>query len=635
MLRRFVFLALAACTTQAPAESVYPAHSSSLALSPGNVLFVVNPDADSISAVDVVNRVLLREIVLGGAHPTVDGHGAYTPAIMPRALALSPDGGTIYVTGQRSGMLHVVDAASGNQSSIAVGSEPVGLVISSDGTAAFVACSQDDTVVRVDLATRAIVGTAHVPSEPWALALSPDGAKLYTTHFLAAAVSTIDAVAMTVMATSTIPDVAPRGDKRLAHGQPRGLYDVSVRPRTSDLWIIHALLGTDTAQPDLDFESTAFPTVTLMSSGVVQQVMSTNAQDVPGVNGAFGDIVSGPHALAFTHDGAYALMVDGNSEDVLVIDANAHVESSLVRPLPGHQPEGIIISPDERFAYVEERNSNDVAVLSLDRTSGVLVAAVAGAPIPTLTSDPMPSDLRLGQHLFYSANTDEYPLSKNHWVACATCHMEGRSDAVTWRFAQGPRDTPTNAGGMINTGFLFRTADRTKVEDYWRTINIEQGGAFDPTDADDVTLLVAIAAYVNHAIPLAVPPTTNATLAAKGAALFQSTGCGKCHLGPRLTDSGFGNPTLDLSGAVLLHDVGTCTTTPFADVEHADIEGHDRAACLFDTPSLNGLASTPPYMHDGSSATITDAVHRMYNVAGAQPLGPDDEAALVEYLRSL
>jgi CxxC motif-containing protein (DUF1111 family) len=221
--------------------------------------------------------------------------------------------------------------------------------------------------------------------------------------------------------------------------------------------------------------------------------------------------------------------------------------------------------------------------------------------------------------------------------------MEGRSDAVTWRFAQGPRDTPTNAGGTINTGFLFRTADRTQVQDYWLTINTEQGGSFNPDDPEDVTLLNAIATYVNYGIPFPVPPTTNPALVAKGLAIFTGIGCVTCHKGPRFTDSGSGNPQLDLSGTtapVLLHDVGTCSTTSvFPDVAHADIAGDPRDPCLYDTPSLNGLASTPPYMHDGTSPTIADAVHRMYPVvndgAGVAPLGAADEAALVEYLRSL
>ena len=655
MLRaRYVLISLLACGTSTPTSSAYPAHSSAMALtSNGSELFVVNPDADSVSAINTVSGVLEQEILLGNGHPTPDGNGAYVPAVMPRALALSSDGTTLYVSGERSCMLHIVDVATGTQSTVTVGSEPVGLVLSNDGKSVYVACSQDNTVVRVDVATRTVIATANVPNEPWALALSPDGTTLFTTHFLGAQVTAIDVSSMTIIQTSVIADVAPRGDVRLANGQPRGLYDAVVRPSTTDLWVVHELLGTSTAQPYLNFESTAFPAVTVMSNvspsahgaaaGVVQQIMSTNAQDVPGVNGAFADVVSGPHAIAFTHDGAYALVVDDNSEDVLVIDANAHVEIALVRPLPGHQPEGIVIAPDDSVAYVQERNTNDVIAVALDRSTGVLVPTIKGTPIVTIMSDPMPVQMRLGQHLFYSSNTDEYPLSKNHWIACATCHMEGRSDAVTWRFAQGPRDTPTNAGGTINTGFLFRTADRTQVQDYWRTVNTEQGGSFNPDDPEDVTLLNAIAMYVNYGIPFPVPPTTSPTLVAKGAAIFTGIGCVACHYGPRFTDSGSGNPFLDLTGStapVLLHNVGTCAmTSVFPDVAHDDIAGDLRDPCLYDTPSLNGLASTPPYMHDGTSPTIADAVHRMYPVvndgAGVAPLDAADEAALVEYLRSL
>jgi cytochrome c peroxidase len=275
----------------------------------------------------------------------------------------------------------------------------------------------------------------------------------------------------------------------------------------------------------------------------------------------------------------------------------------------------------------------------LFRSRGVLSATVSGAPIATLTTDPMPATLRLGQHLFHSANSDEYPITKNHWVACASCHPEARSDEVVWRFDVGPRDTPTNGGGILGTGFLLRTADRAKVEDYWRTINEEQGGSFDPFNPQHVMLLTAIEQYVNHAVPFPVPPTTDANLVAQGATVFVRTGCTACHSGPRFTDSGSGNPTLDLSGPVLLHNVGTCATDDavYPDIAHLDIEGHPRDACVFDTPSLRGIASDPPYMHDGSSPTIRDAAERMvkYLLPNGPALSADDEAALVEYLRSL
>jgi YVTN family beta-propeller protein len=615
--------------------------SSSIAVSAdGKSLYVVNADSDSLSILDAGARTLTREVFLAGGPPQPSADGStFTPAVMPRSLSLSPDGKTAFVGGQRSGSLYAVEVPSGDvRASGVLCSEPFGVLASPDGNSVFVACAQDNSVVKVDAKSLMVTATAQLPSEPWSLAWSPGGARLLVTHFMGPGVSALDPKALTMEASWTIPDTAARGDKRLAHGQVRGLYASASRPGADELWVAHAMLGTDTAQPELDFESTAFPSLSILhGDGTYEKTLSTDAEDVPGVDGSFADIVSGPRDLQFTADGRWLLLVDANSEDVMLIDAEARHESSLVRPLPGHLPEGIALSPDEKFAYVDQRNTGDVAVLALSKSAGVLSLAVDGAPISRLTSDPMPATLRLGQHLFYSANSDEYPLTKNHWVSCATCHMEGRSDAVTWRFAQGPRDTPSNAGGMIGTGFLFRTADRNQVQDYWHTINVEQGGAFDPaTSPMQEALLDALAAYVNGAIPLPVPPTTDRAKVAAGQSAFQSAGCDGCHSGARFTDSGQGNPTLDLAGTILLHDVGTCVTSGYPDVDHTDVDGDPRAACQFDTPSLSGVSSSAPYFHDGSAAALSDVIARAGTHAdAAATLSAADQAALLEYLRSL
>ena len=129
-------------------------------------------------------------------------------------------------------------------------------------------------------------------------------------------VTAIDPVAMTAAPAWQIPATAPRSsadaspDRRLAHGEVRGLYDVAARPGTDEIWVAHALLGVDTPQPQLDFESTAFPALSLLhADGTYAETLSTDAQDVSGTDGSFSDVVSGPHALAFTPDGADALMV--------------------------------------------------------------------------------------------------------------------------------------------------------------------------------------------------------------------------------------------------------------------------------------------------------------------------------------
>jgi cytochrome c peroxidase len=413
------------------------------------------------------------------------------------------------------------------------------------------------------------------------------------------------------------------------------------------------MLGTDTAQPELVFNNTVFPALSIFdASGTQRARLSVQPSGATaGASGAFGDVVSGPRSLTFSDDGKLAFVVDADSEDVLIVDAVNRVEATVVRPLPGHLPEGIVAYGDT--IYVQERNTEDVVAYKVQEGAedgGAVSVTQDGPAFTSLSNDPMPATLRLGQKLFYSANSDDVPLTQNHWVACATCHLEGRSDAVTWLFEQGPRDTPTNAGGLLDTGFLFRTGDRTKVQDYWKTIDVEQGGHFSAGGAQE-PLLDALAAYVNYAIPAPVPPTTDAahqlhgdglaSLRMQGETIFGQVGCDTCHMGPAKTDSGMGNPTLDLTGPILLHDVGTCVAGgPWPDVSHDDIDGHPRAACAFDTPALRGLADSAPYFHDGSAATLNDVLPAMLRASAAagQPpatLSTADEQALVEYLRSL
>jgi YVTN family beta-propeller protein len=643
-------------------------HSASLVVNAaGTQLHVVHPDADSVSTLDLGTRQIVHEVMLGTAPPAADSTGRYTPAIAPRALALDSSGRTLYVTGQRAGSVYAIDVSSGTVTrSAAVCSEPIGILISADNANLFVACAQDDEVVELAAADLSVVASVPCPRKPWALAWGSDGATLLATHLLGPGVTAFATRPLALTATYPLADGPAGADPTEPHGPVRGIYDAAVRPGTSELWVAHIMLGIDTPQPTLDFQRTVFPAISLLDP-TGQQLTRLSVATNPGDGQAFGDVVSGPHALAFSADGSLAFMADTDSEDVLVIDAAARVEAQIARPLPGHMPEAIVWTAGAADGgasageiFVQERNSEDIAAFVVNRTAAGVTLTADGAPFASLKTDPMPATLRLGQQLFFSANSDQYPLTQNHWVACASCHLEGRSDAVTWKFTQGPRDTPTNAGGLLDTGFLFRTADRTQVQDYWKTINVEQGGHFSITDPSQKTLLDALAAFVNQALPAPVPPSTDeahtmtgaalTALRAQGATVFQQVGCATCHSGPAKTDSGAGNPSLDLTGpvvatttagGVLLHDVGTCVTTgDFPDVDHTDIDGDARAACAFDTPALRGLTDSAPYLHDGSAVTLEAVLPVMLQATvptGQTPptLSGSDLKALVEYLRSL
>ncbi|HEX9101215.1 MAG TPA: hypothetical protein VF997_03370, partial [Polyangia bacterium] len=332
------------------------------------------------------------------------------------------------------------------------------------------------------------------------------------------------------------------------------------------------------------------------------------------------------------------LVADGQSEDVLVFDADKRVEVGLVRPLPAAFLEGIAVDHKGARAYVHGRNTQNVVVLALDAQSALAPAAVDGAPIATVAADPMPATLRFGQRLFYTANSADFPITRNFWVACSSCHLEGYTDAVTWRFFVGPRDTPSNAGGPINTGFLLRQALRNSVVDYDTTIQIEQGGAYHRTDVTHLADLQALSDFVNYAIPIPQNPNRAAdgsltAQQAHGKDLFLQA-CRSCHAGDYLTDSGAGNPTLDLGGPILLHDIGTCVAGgDFPDQPAPDeVVGKMHSACDFDTPTLRGIFATAPYFHDGSAATLRDVMDRL---PASQSLGSDDRDALVAYVKTL
>lgn len=631
-----------------------PRQSQSLQLdAQARVLAVVNPDADSLSIIDPKGRVLLREIMLGERPTQRDGR--YEPLLGPRGVDLSPDGKLAYVACQWSGQLLTVDVETGEiKQTLAIGAEPVSVLVHPSGAALYVAIYQSSEVMRLPL-TAGLPDSAQAlrqrtTERPWGLALDGDGGQLYVTRFLLApGLDILDAETLQLRSAAALADVPPRGNRLLAHGVPRGVYTAAVRPgAAAQVWLPHLLLATDVAQPDLDFESTVFPAVSVRGGdGSPVAVLSVDSR-VPGIDGALADVVSGPRAVAFTPDGGLALVVDLSSEDVLLIDAEQRVEVDLLRPLPGHLPEGIVITPDGLTAFVDERATGDVAVLAIaedwrTRPSGRV--RVDGAPISRLAAaDPMPPDLRLGQRLFYSANSAEFPMTRNFWVSCASCHLEGRSDAVTWLFASGPRDTPSNAGGTKGSGFLLRTAARNEVSQYDETIRIEQGGNIDRSRAADKKLLDALTAYVDGAIPLPrspeVDPRTHAPspAAERGRAVFTQLGCPQCHDGPRLTDSGRGNPTLDLSGTagpVLLHDVGTCVSTPFPDRATLAYDGSPRTACAFDTPGLLGVADSAPYLHDGRAATLGEVVDYFISFLKVSPPTAAEREDLIAYLRSL
>ena len=472
------------------------------------------------------------------------------------------------------------------------------------------------TVVRVDAATLAGHGaTAVAPRKPWALAGRRRRQTLLVTHLLGPGVTAIDPATLAARRDLAIPDVAPRGDSRLAHGQVRGLYDVAARPGTDELWVAHLLLGTDTAQPDARLRVDRVPGALDARAGrhaardAARSTRRTSrASTARSPTSSPGRTRSRSRATARSRSSSTPTARTCSSS------TRAARRGALLRPLPGPHARGHRARrPTTTLAYVDERNTERRRRRRRRRATATASRSPSTAtPIPRSRAIRCPPQLRLGQHLFYSAEQRRVPDHQNHWVACATCHIEGRSDAVTWRFAQGPRDTPSNAGGMLGTGL---PVPHRRSQPGAGLLAHDQHRAGRPLRPDDRAGRAARrdrGLRRTTRIPLPDPADDrSATLVARGKAIFEraDVGCATLPPGPRFTDSGAGNPTLDLAGTVLLHDVGTCVTTGHSPTSRTRRRRRP-ARRVHVRHAVADAASrrSPPYLHDGSAATLRDVL---------------------------
>ena len=134
---------------------------------------------------------------------------------------------------------------------------------------------------------------------------------------------------------------------------------------------------------------------------------------------------------------------------------------------------------------------------------------------------------------------------------------------------------------------------------------------------------------------LALPPRDVVTgQVTAGQQVFDKVGCSACHV-PTLTTGPDVNPLFNqrpvpLFADLLLHDIGTGDGIRQAEGQPEEIR----------TPALWGLRFRRPLLHDGSAATIIDAL--LQHAHDAQPardrlarLPASEVASLIAFLKSL
>jgi YVTN family beta-propeller protein len=564
-----------------PAPLSGPQSSSAVALTPdGRLVMAVNPDSDSVSIVDTGSLQLLAEVAVGDD---------------PRTLAVTPSGTHAVVANHAGASVSAIDLSSFEEvARWPVGPMPYGVV--TDGTSAYLTEFGAGTVSAIDLASGDISGSIEVGPFPAGLALIPgvgSGDQLLVTHLFDGDLTSIEIPALRVSWT-----VSTGADSNVSQF-------VTVSPDGASAFVPHT--RSNVSNTTLVFDSTVFPVVNVVDLEtrllINRERITLDTADRP---------VSLPFAMALTPDATRAFIVNAGSDQVSVIDMDTN--RAVANLSVGANPRGIALSPDGERAYVDN---------VLDGTLSVIDAETpAVTNTLKLTEIPLDPEILLGKQIFNSAA--EPVLSTDGWIACAACHFDGGGDQRTWLgFPDGPRNTPSLLG-VGETLPVHWSGDLDELADVELTIrNIQAGSGLvegDELDSLGPSLtgvsvdLDALAAYMDS---LKVPPPPHETdpdMFNAGAQVFQALGCSECHIPGTFVDG-------------MIHDVGT------GDPE-LEKNSHGRGTA-FDTPSLRGLWSTAPYLHDGAAPTLADVLRSGETHAVAGDLSDAEIDDLVAYLLAL
>jgi cytochrome c peroxidase len=272
-----------------------------------------------------------------------------------------------------------------------------------------------------------------------------------------------------------------------------------------------------------------------------------------------------------------------------------------------------------------------------------------------------PARVALGRKLFFDPR-----LSVDGTVSCQTCHRPGLygTDALPKSIGAEHRLNARNAPTVLNTALQFKAhwiGDRANVEDQ-ATKSLTGHTSFgNPDTAAVVRKLKALGyatefakAFPDDAEPVkpenwgkaigayertlvtpspfdnylkgdakALPPP-----ARQGLQTFMDVGCASCHNGVAV-----GGSTFQKFG--VFGDYWKETgSSPIDEGRFADTKS-PADKYVFKVPSLRNVAMTPPYFHDGSVATLPQAVRIMGKLQLAKELTERQVTDLVAFLNSL
>jgi cytochrome c peroxidase len=261
--------------------------------------------------------------------------------------------------------------------------------------------------------------------------------------------------------------------------------------------------------------------------------------------------------------------------------------------------------------------------------------------------------IALGRMLYYDAR-----LSKNQEISCNSCHqldrfgVDGEATSPGHKGQRGGRNSPTSLNAALHIAQFWdgRAADveaqakgpilnpiemampseaavlavLRSIPGYTPAFEAAFPGEADPITYDNLAL--AIGAFERG---LVTPAPLDAFISGDAEALtpvqqaglqrFIDTGCTTCHVGPAI-------------GGGMYQKLGQVKPYATKDPGRFDVTGNEADRGAFKVPSLRNVAETGPWFHDGSIASLPEAVRLM----ARHQLGTElDDAAVREIVAFL
>jgi cytochrome c peroxidase len=295
------------------------------------------------------------------------------------------------------------------------------------------------------------------------------------------------------------------------------------------------------------------------------------------------------------------------------------------------------------------------------------VAIMAAAPKETEPIRPLPQRIavdvrkaRLGSKLFFDPQ-----LSVDNTVSCASCHAfdHGGADYAPRSVGAGGKAGGINAPSIFNLAFNFRYNWNGVAETLHEHLDLpmRNPAVMGADFADIVKKLQASGDYPQQFASVFTDGLTSANIKdalveyeralitpnsrfdrwlrgdttalepqeIEGYRRFKSLGCTSCHQGVNIGGNLF--QKFGVMGDYFA-DRGNVTKPDWG---RFNVTNDERDRFVFRVPSLRNVALTSPYFHDGSAATLPEAVRVMARYQLGRTLSEEDIARIVAFLTTL